>query len=70
MRKWLNKQTSAFVLGFLDNLKKYRSTPDSVLNALNIVTEFIVNKYWKWNTFLGGENIWENILYITIKNLC
>ncbi len=47
MRKWLNKQASAFVLGFLDNLKKYRSTPDSVLDALNIVTEFIVNKYWK-----------------------
>ena len=47
MRKWLNKQSSAFVLGFLDNLKKHRSTPDSVFDALNIVTEFIVNKYWR-----------------------
>lgn len=47
MRKWLNKQASAFVLGFLDKLKKYRSTPDSVLDALNIVTEFITNKYWR-----------------------
>ena len=69
MKKWLGKQVSAFVLGFLDEQKKYRSTPDSVLDALNIVTEFIVNKYWKWKAFLGGENIWENILYITIKNL-
>ena len=47
MKKWLNKQVSAFVLGFLDNLKEYRSTPDNVLDALNIVTEFIVNKYWR-----------------------
>lgn len=47
MRKWLNKQASAFTLGFLDNLKKYRSTPDSILDALNTVTEFIVNKYWR-----------------------
>lgn len=43
MKKWLNKQVSAFVLGFLDNLKEHRSTPDNVL----IVTEFIVNKYWR-----------------------
>lgn len=47
MKKWLNKQISAFVLGFLENLKKYRSTPDNVLDALNIVTEFIGNKYWR-----------------------
>lgn len=47
MKKWLNKQVSAFVLGFLDNLKEYRSTPDNVLDALNIVTEFIGNKYWR-----------------------
>lgn len=47
MKKWLNKQVSAFVLGFLDNLKEHRSTPDNVLDALNIVTEFIVNKYWR-----------------------
>lgn len=47
MKKWLNKQASAFVLGFLDSLKEYRSTPDNVFNALNIVTEFIVNKYWR-----------------------
>lgn len=47
MKKWLNKQISAFVLGFLENLKKHRSTPDNVLDALNIVTEFIGNKYWR-----------------------
>lgn len=47
MKKWLNKQISAFILGFLENLKKYRSTPDNVLDALNIVTEFIRNKYWR-----------------------
>lgn len=50
MKKWLNKQVSAFVLGFLDNLKEYRSTPDNVLDALNIVTEFIGNKYWDENS--------------------
>lgn len=44
MKKWLNKQASAFVLGFLDNLKKYRSTPDNVLDALNIITKFIEDK--------------------------
>lgn len=47
MKKWFGKQVSAFVLGFLDEQKKYRSTPDNVIDALNIVTEFIVNKYWK-----------------------
>lgn len=47
MKKCLGKQVSAFVLGFLDEQKKYRSTPDNVIDALNIVTEFIVNKYWK-----------------------
>lgn len=47
MRKWLSKQASAFVLGFLDNLKEYRSTPDYVVEALNIVTEFIKRKYWR-----------------------
>lgn len=50
MKKWLNKQVSAFVLGFLDNLKEYRSTPYNVLDALNIVTEFIGNKYWDENS--------------------
>lgn len=44
MKKWLNKQASVFVLGFLDNLKKYRSTPDNVLDALNIITKFIEDK--------------------------
>ncbi|MEE0294981.1 MAG: hypothetical protein UDT09_11105 [Eubacterium sp.] len=47
MNKWLNKQASAFVLGYLDNLKEYRSTPNNVLDALNIVTKFIEDKYWK-----------------------
>lgn len=45
MKKWLNKQVGAFVLGFLDNLKKYRSTPDNVLDALNIITKFIEDKW-------------------------
>lgn len=47
MKKWLSKQASAFVLGFLDNLKEYRSTPDYVVEALNVVTEFIKSKYWR-----------------------
>ena len=47
MKKWLSKHASAFVLGFLDNLKEYRSTPDYVVEALNVVTEFIKSKYWR-----------------------
>ena len=31
---------------FLDKLKEFRSTPDNVVEALNIVTEYITNKYW------------------------
>ena len=49
MKKWITKQSSAFVLGFLDKLKEFRSTPDNVVEALNIVTEYITNKYWHWN---------------------
>lgn len=47
MKKWITKQSSAFVLGFLDKLKEFRSTPDNVVEALNIVTEYITNKYWR-----------------------
>ena len=46
MKKWITKQSSAFVLGFLDKLKEFRSTPDNVVEALNIVTQYITNKYW------------------------
>ncbi|WP_182440313.1 hypothetical protein [Blautia obeum] len=46
--KWIRKQIAALVLGFLDSEKELRSTPVEVINALNIVTEFISTKYWKY----------------------
>ena len=47
IRKWFSKQSCAFVLGFLDQLKEYSSTPSNVVEAINIVIEFLVNKYWR-----------------------
>lgn len=47
MKKWIAKQSSAWVLGFLDDLKEYRSTPDDVIKALDVVTKFIIDKYWR-----------------------
>lgn len=35
MKKWLNKQMSAFVLGFLDTEMNYRSTTDDVVLFMN-----------------------------------
>lgn len=47
VRKWFTKQVCAFVLGILDQLKEYSTTPLNVVDAINIVTEFLVNKYWR-----------------------
>lgn len=46
MKKWLNKQMSAFVLGFLDTEMNYRSTTDDVVDASKIVKEHIIKKFW------------------------
>lgn len=46
MKKWLNKQMSAFVLGFLDTEMNYRSTTDEVVDAIKIVKEHIIKKFW------------------------
>lgn len=46
MKKWLSKQMSAFVLGFLDTEMNYRSTPDEVVAAIKIVKEHIIKKFW------------------------
>lgn len=46
MKKWLNKQMSAFVLGFLDTEMNYHSTTDEVVDAIKIVKEHIIKKFW------------------------
>lgn len=46
MKKWLNKQMSAFVLEFLDTEINYRSTTDEVVDAIKIVKEHIIKKFW------------------------
>jgi len=37
---------SAFVLGFLDTEMNYRSTTDEVVDAIKIVKEHIIKKFW------------------------
>lgn len=44
MFHWLKKQQITFCLGLLDSYKNLRSTPNNVVEALNVVTKFLEAK--------------------------